>query len=502
MLSRFLDQITMYRLTIYYLIGLLLIAILASVFGVPIYPPQDILITAIEFIVCCLAVNKIFAEILGVKSNYESSLITALILALVITPRSPLDFTPIVVSSVFGIGSKYLLTVHKHHIFNPTAAGMIALSLLTSSSPSWWVGIPSMTPFVLMGGYLVVKKADRMKMAGEFLITFLLISVIAPLVQTGSIVVALSTTWMSLSRTALLFFTTLMFIEPATSPGTNKKRSYFAYFTAMLYATPQLAMGVVFSPEVALAIANIFSSIIDPQRLYVFKLKLKRLIAKNTYEFEFDKPKGLKYIPGQYMQWSLPHPNMDDRGSRRYFSLSSTQDDLPAIVMKYYEPPSSFKKKIVSINAGDSLTATNLSGDFVLPQNMDSHFVFIAAGVGIAPFRGIIKDIVKKRKHMTIDLLYINRTDDEICFPQLWKSAQAVGIRTHLVLTDKDHLPAKWNGLVGHLNPEMLMSIATDWKKSTYYLSGPAGMVRSCKEVLRKMKIPQKQIVTDFFPGY
>src|SRR5476651_631475 len=86
-IDRFLDQITMYRLLLYYLIGLLGVAMLLSAFGYMSYNPLGIAAAAGYLTFICWITNKIFAYVYDAPANPESSLITALILALIITPH-------------------------------------------------------------------------------------------------------------------------------------------------------------------------------------------------------------------------------------------------------------------------------------------------------------------------------------------------------------------------------------------------------------------------------
>lgn len=502
MFNRLLDRITMYRVTTYYLGGLVLVAVMLSYFKILAYNPLDILITTFEVVGGCLLANQIMADLLGATTNTESTIITALILALIITPKFPISFIPIVVAGLFAIGSKYLATILDHHVFNPAAAGLIALSLLTDTSATWWIGTPAMLPFVLVGGYLVVKKVNRERMVAEFFGTFLLIIGAMSVLRSGSISAVFTTWWMSITHTAIIFFAAVMFTEPATSPGTEVKRGYFAIVTALLYATPQLKLGVVFTPEMTLALANIFSFIVNPQYRYVFTLKLKKLIAKDTYEFQFEPQENFKYLPGQFMEWTLPHEKMDNRGNRRYFSLSSISDELPAFAIKYYEPPSSYKNNLIKLPIGSKIIGTNLAGDFTLPKDLQKLIVFVAGGIGIAPFRSMVKKIVDTGTIVDIDLIYINRTADEVCYLPLWEDAKKYGVRTHFVLTDNTQLPQPWHGQTGHLTLQMMQTLVPSWTTSTYYISGPQRLVESCEQVLKEMKIKRAKIVTDFFPGY
>ncbi len=90
-IDSFLNSITMYRLTLYYLIGLVVIAIIFSFFGILSYNPLDIIInTSIALLVCWIG-NYILAKIFGAVINIESTLITALILVLIIPIKFPLN---------------------------------------------------------------------------------------------------------------------------------------------------------------------------------------------------------------------------------------------------------------------------------------------------------------------------------------------------------------------------------------------------------------------------
>jgi len=379
----------------------------------------------------------------------------------------------------------------QHHVFNPVAAGLVALSLLSDHSATWWVGTPLLLPFVVVGGYLVVKKVNRERMVSEFLISFLLIIGITTLIRTGSMSALFATWWVSITRSALLFFACVMFTEPASSPGTHTKRSFFAIVTALLYATPQLRLGIVFIPEIALCLANIFSFVINPQYRYVLRLKMKRLVARDTYEFEFEHTTPLSFIPGQYMEWTLPHAQIDNRGNRRYFSLSSTPSENPTFAVKYYDPPSSYKKNLMQMQVGATLSATSLAGDFTL-RKTHRPVVFIAGGIGIAPFRSIIKQIVDEQKTVDITLLYINKTVDEVAYAPLWETAKIYGVQTRYIMTET----------AGHLTPMMIQSLLPKWQDSMYYISGPQRLVEAAEQVLREIHLPKKQIVIDFFPGY
>jgi len=116
-----------------------------------------------------------------------------------------------------------------------------------------------------------------------------------------------------------------MLTEPLTSPATKKQRGYYSMVTGLFFATSQLRfLTIGLTPEMALCLGNIFSYIISPNyRLSLF-LQSKNTTFRGHVFIRIRKPKDFNFIPGQYMEWTLPHTKADSRGNRRYFSISSS----------------------------------------------------------------------------------------------------------------------------------------------------------------------------------
>ena len=172
------------------------------------------------------------------------------------------------------------------------------------------------------------------------------------------------------------------------------------------------------------------------------------------------------------------------------------------LLVKFYNPSSSYKKRLLSLERGETIVASQLAGDFVLPKDTTKPLVFIAGGVGIAPFRSIIAHMIEKNLKRDIVLVYVNRDKTDILFADIFTKAEARGVRSVYVLTNKDAVPQDWKGKVGHISKEMVAEEISDFAKRTFYISGPQPMVQSTEAVLLEMAIPRKHIVTDYFPGY
>jgi len=500
-----LNKITMYKLTLYYLIFLIGVATTLSFFGVLNYNPLDILIDSFLAVIVCYVANYIFAKITKAVTNSESVYITALILVLIIPVKYPVNIAFFIGASVLAMAAKYLLTVEKRHLFNPAAVSVAAISLLSPEhAATWWIGTPVMLPFVLVGGLLLIRKIKREDMVFSFLIVYLLIIAAGAFFTTGSIVSILSRWQLTILHSALFFFMFVMLTEPLTSPATKKLRGLYAYVVAFLYATPTLnILGISFTPEIALVLGNTFSYFINPNYRLALSLKYKQQLSVDTYEFAFDKQKDFKFIPGQYMEWTLPHGKVDSRGNRRYFSISSspTESNL-TMTIKFYNPPSSYKKELLDLQNGKQIIATQVAGDFVLPKNLKQPLVFIAGGVGIAPFRSMVQYIIDKNLSVDIILIYTNRTVSDILYSTIFERARNNGVRTIYNLTDLEKLPEGWQGTSGRITPQMISEKIPDFAKRIYYISGPQLMVQNFESTLKSAGVNSAQVKTDFFPGY
>lgn len=147
------------------------------------------------------------------------------------------------------------------------------------------------------------------------------------------------------------------------------------------------------------------------------------------------------------------------------------------------------------------MIASQLAGDFVLPQDLTKPLAFLCGGVGIAPFRSMAQYIVDKGIHCDIVLLHSARRADDVLFADTFQKASPLGMRTVRLLTDRDAVPPGWKGRVGRITAEVIKAEAPDFQQRTFYLSGSQQMVRDMEAALRSLSVPRRRIRTDYFDG-
>lgn len=467
-----LDRITMYRLVLYVLIGLIGIAAILAYFKLLSFSPLSLLGSTIFLIIMCWAMNTILAHVFEVPTNIESAYITALILALIIDPaQSPGAFQFLGWAAILAMSSKYILAINKKHLFNPAAIAVVIPSLVLGASASWWIGTAYMLPAVLPGGLLVARKLRQGDMIWSFCAAALVSVCIITFVQRGTISTELNQLFV---QSPLFFFASIMLTEPLTAPPTKNLRRLYGILTGILFI-PQIHIGQIYStPELALVIGNVFSYLVSPKRKVVLKLSRKIKMAPDIVDFVFKPSQTLAFIPGQYMEFTLAHPHPDSRGNRRYFTLaSSPTENLVHLGIRFYERGSSFKEAMKRMDGRIKIVGAQIAGDFTLPPNPKQKLV-----------------------------LYANKTVDEIVYKDVLSAAHTkLGVKTFYTLTDTTAIPRNWPGLVGRISEPMILETVPDYKERTYYLSGPPDMVRAYEHVLKNMEVKNDQIKKDYFPG-
>lgn len=504
LIDSFLNKITMYRLVLYELIFLLVAAGVLGIFGFLPYSLVELLYSIVFILAVTFLINTIFEKTFDAPSNTESTYITALILALIITPPnsfSDLNFLSLALwAGTLAVASKYIIAIGKKHILNPAAIGIAITAFTVGESASWWIGSRILLPFVLIGGILIVRKLRRFDLFASFSITAILTVVFFTIISGGS---SVNYIWKIILDTPLLFFATVMLTEPMTTPPTRPLQIIYGILVGFLFA-PQIHLGSIYgTPELALILGNIFVYFVSPKTKYILTLKEKKLLAANTYEFIFNTNKKMEFVPGQYMEWTLAHEREDSRGMRRYFTLASSPTENEVRVgVKFYPEASTFKNKLLSLSPGDSIVASQLAGDFTLPKDINKKLVFIAGGIGVTPFRSMIKYALDQKESRPIIQLYSNRTPEDVAYRDLFDEVEhKLDIRTLYAFSDNITLPEDKN-VRGKIDASLIKSDIPDYLERIFYISGPQAMVVSFEQLLKQLGIPKNHIKKDYFPGF
>ncbi|HEX5572356.1 MAG TPA: oxidoreductase, partial [Ktedonobacterales bacterium] len=146
--------------------------------------------------------------------------------------------------------------------------------------------------------------------------------------------------------------------------------------------------------------------------------------------------------------------------------------------------------------------AGQLAGDFTLPEDATRKLAFIAGGIGVTPFRSMLKYLIDTGQRRDIIMLYANRAPQEIVYQDVLAEAQArLGARICYTLTDPAAVPRGWQGAQGRVDGRMIAALIPDYRERLFYLSGPPAMVRATEHALSRLGVPRSRIKLDSFSG-
>lgn len=206
--------------------------------------------------------------------------------------------------------------------------------------------------------------------------------------------------------------------------------------------------------------------------------------------FWFTKPEGWTHIAGQFVELTITHDMPDNRGQKRWFTLSSSPTEpLLGITTKRHESMSTFKQLLFGLAAGEHVTISQPMGDFVLPMHKDTPILFVTAGIGITPIRSMLTYLSDMEQSRTIAILYKARGINDLLFQQAMTGS---GARLHPYISQQGDT----------LDAQVVLNHAKQFEKPYIYISGPEAFTEQLFHELKEAGASTNRLVTDYFHGY
>src|SRR3990167_9471342 len=200
------------------------------------------------------------------------------------------------------------------------------------------------------------------------------------------------------------------------------------------------------------------------------KLVAKKGVARETVTFHFEKPVGYTYEPGQFIELTLAQLEGDEKETKHFFTLSSAPYESFLGVTTRIRP-TQLKQALNMSKIGQEVIVTDAMGSFLHDESQ--------------------KELV---------LFYSNRTREDTAYYDEFEQAKKDNLHFKFIpiMTKLDH----WTGEKKHISSEMLEKYLPDLNTPVFYSAGPPAMVKSIKELLLSLSIPQEHVKTEEFDGY
>jgi ferredoxin-NADP reductase len=202
--------------------------------------------------------------------------------------------------------------------------------------------------------------------------------------------------------------------------------------------------------------------------------------------FRFDG--WMDYEPGQFFFVTIE----GDKTKHFSFSSSPTEDHIE-FTKKLTD--SDYSGALRRLKTGDRVQLEGPKGEFTMDEGRK--MAILTGGIGITPFRSMLRYIIDEGLDKDVVMLYSNKTPGDIPFKEeLDSMGERENIEVKHVITRDD----SWNGLKGHIDSDMIKENIDDWKQRTFYTAGPPKMVETMEKILKEMKMGK--IRKENFPGY
>ena len=221
-------------------------------------------------------------------------------------------------------------------------------------------------------------------------------------------------------------------------------------------------------------------------------LVTKRSESADVMSCVFRSDAPLRWEAGQFLSYSLPHQDPDDRGIVRYFTIASAPFERHVMLTTRFasEGGSSFKHALRRLPDGAMVEVSKPDGDFVLGDPGANH-VLIAGGIGVTPFRSILLDLDHRELPINATVLYANRTPEFV-------------YRTEIDALASRHprLAVRYLVSPARVTEASIRAVAPDPVKPVFHVSGPEPFVAALEGMLSGLGVPDAHIRRDYFPGY
>ena len=222
----------------------------------------------------------------------------------------------------------------------------------------------------------------------------------------------------------------------------------------------------------------------SPLELELSLLETTSIEGTDMISFKFsrtDQPNYLNYNAGQYSVVDLGTKE-DPEGTTRSFTIASSPSEKEFILISTRIRDTPFKKKLAGMSIGSPVKITAPMGEFILPIDYSKPLIFLSGGIGVTPFRSMLKYATDNQLPVMIIVFDSNRNQKNILYKEEFDEWAKLNKNLKIIytITDESSNADKeddWEGERGYINREMLTKYLTrnELDNSIFYICGHLG---------------------------
>lgn len=219
--------------------------------------------------------------------------------------------------------------------------------------------------------------------------------------------------------------------------------------------------------------------------------KSKKQIMPGVWSFSFLPEKPTEWKAGQHVVLFLKDVN--GKRARRAFSVSSAPSEgVITITTRINDANASvFKTALKKLKKGNRITMRGPIGRLVVDTESETEYAFLATGIGITPFRAILKELATQKAKNKITLFFAGNKENHFFREELSElNSKLPNVKIRYI-----YYPDR---LMGSTIEEQLGEAL---KTTMFFLSGSSKMVKSYRRTLTGLGVNRKNIKSDTFLG-
>ena len=241
----------------------------------------------------------------------------------------------------------------------------------------------------------------------------------------------------------------------------------------------------------------------------LFKVMRKETESAEICSFYLSPADGGKvalHQPGQYISVKLLLPALKMNQIRQYSISSAPSEDYYRISVKRETNPESGLNGMIShqlhdaVETGSIVEVSAPSGNFMLPEMINTPLVFISGGVGVTPFMSMIEHLVNQQKPLPITWIHGCRNESVHAFKGRMKelSKKYSSLKTYIFYDQCSENNRCEQVYEGHPDIDKIGDLATD-PGTTFFICGPGPFIQKQFKDLRDKGVDIKNIFFEEF---
>ncbi len=265
-----------------------------------------------------------------------------------------------------------------------------------------------------------------------------------------------------------------------------------------------------------------------PPQIELTLMEKDKVNGTDVVSFKFSKDnddqinnKTLNYNAGQFAFFDIGQVYNDPKGPIRHFTISSSPtENFIMLTTRIRDSP--YKKRLSTLEKGAKVSFRGPEGQFVLHQDYSKYTVFISGGIGVTPFRSMIKYATDMQLPLPIIMFDSNRDRNNILFKKEFDDWASINKNLKIIYTisekeeeeeeqqqHNEQSPLStandWKGEYGRIDKAMILKYVDTnvLNDSIFYICGPPNMLKAMQTLLQEdLEIPKERIKVEEFTGY